>query len=83
MPSGSGYAHLSNISIELDRSGVGAGFAHSQDYRDDDPEAAHPRQPAGGPRVTFAASGSESGFVRESQDDEEDYHDSIGEARDR
>ena len=27
MPSGSGYAHLSNVSTELDRSGVGAGFA--------------------------------------------------------
>ena len=80
MPSGSGYAHLSNVSTELDRSGVGVGFAQTQDYRDDDPEAAQPPQPAGGPRVTFAASESESGFVREPEDDEEDYHDSIGEA---
>ena len=80
MPSGSGYAHLSNVCTELDRSGVGAGFVQAQDYRDGDPEAAQPLQPAGGPRVTFAASGSESGFVWESQDDEEDCHDSIGEA---
>ena len=39
-----------------------------------------PHKPAGGPRVIFAASGSESGFVRESQDDEEDHHVSIGDA---
>ena len=78
--SGSGYAHLSNVSTELDGSGVGAGFEQVQDYRGDDPEAAQPPNPAGGPRVTFAASGSESGFVREPGDDEEDYHDSISEA---
>ena len=51
MPSGSGYAHLSNVSTVLDRLGVGAGFAQSQDYRDDDPEAAQPLQPAGGTRL--------------------------------
>ena len=78
MPSGVGYAHLSNVCTELDRSGVGAGFAQALDCRDDDPEAAQPLQPAGGPRVTFAASGSESEFVWESQDDEEDYRASIG-----
>ena len=52
----------------------------AQDYRDDDPEAAQPPQPTGGPRITLAASGFEFGFVRESEDDEEDYHNSIGEA---
>ena len=31
MPSGSGYAHLSNVSTELDKPGVGAGFAQAQD----------------------------------------------------
>ena len=31
-------------------------------------------------RVTFAASGPQSGFVREPEDNEEEYHDSIGEA---
>ena len=36
--------------------------------------------PIGGPRVAFVAFGSESGFVREPKDDEEGYHDSIGEA---
>ena len=30
MPSGSGYAHLSNVCAELDRSGVGVGFAQAQ-----------------------------------------------------
>ena len=80
MPSGSGYDHLSNISSELDRSGVDAGFAQAQDYRDDDPEAVQPPQPAEGPRVTFAVSGSGSRFVRELEDDEEDFHDPIGEA---
>ena len=70
----------SNVSTELDRSGVGEGFAQAQDYRDDDPGAVQPPHPAGGPRVTFAASGSEFGFVRKPEDDEEDYHDSIGEA---
>ena len=79
MPPGSGYAHLSNVSTELDRSGVGSGFAQSQDYWDDDPEAAQPPQPAGGPRVNFAASGSESGFVRDPKDDEAYYYDSISE----
>ena len=64
MPSGSGYAHLSNISTEVDRSGVGAGFVQAQDYQDDDPEAADPPQSTGGPRITLAASGSECGFVR-------------------
>ena len=45
----------------------------------DSPESAQPQQPAGGPRVTSAASGSESSLVRESQDDVED-HVSIGDA---
>ena len=72
MPSGSGYALLSSVSTELDRSGLGAGFAQAQDYRDDDPEAAQPPQPTGGLRITLVASGSESGFVREPEDDEED-----------
>ena len=80
MPSGLGYDHLSHVSTGLDRSCVDAGFVQSQDYRDDDPEAAQPPQPAGGPRVTFAASGSESVFVREPEDEEEDDRDSIGEA---
>ena len=72
MPSGSGCALLSNVSTELDSSGVGAGFAQAQDYRDDDPEAEQSPQPTGGPRITFAASGSESGFVRELKDGEKD-----------
>ena len=80
MPSGSGYAHLSHVSTGLDRSGVGAGFEQSQDCRDDDPEAAQPPHPAGGPRVSFAASGSENVFVREPEDEEEDDRDSVGEA---
>ena len=80
MPSGSGYAHLSHVSTGLDRSSVCVGFVQSQNCRGDDPEAAQPTQPAGGPRVTFAASGSESVFVREPEDEEEDDRDSIGEA---
>ena len=79
MPSGLGYALLSTLSTELDRLGVGAGFAQAQDYRDDDPEAAYPPQPTCGPRITLAAYGFESGFV-ESEDDEEYYHYSIGKA---
>ena len=81
MPSGSGNAHLSRVSSGLDRSGVGAEFAQSQDLWIDDPEAAQPPQPSDGPRVSFAASGSEVGFVREPENEEEDDRDSIGESQ--
>ena len=80
MPSGSGYAHLSSVNNKSDRLGVGAGFAQSQDVPDYTPDDVQPPQPAGGPRVSFAANGYENVFVREPEDEEEDNRDSIGEA---
>ena len=80
MPSGSGFAHLSHVSLGVDRSDVGEGSAQSQDFFDDDPEAVQPPPPSVGP-VSFAASGSEVGFVREPEDEEEDDCDSIGESQ--
>ena len=57
MPTGSGYAHLSQVAYQSDRLGVGVGVAHSEDvqYAHED---AHPPQPSEGPRVSFAPSGS-------------------------
>ena len=82
MPLGSGYVHLSNVSDKLDRLGVGAGLRNLRiigwmflSLRN----LSSPQEGLG-PRVTFAASGSEFSFVRESQDDVEDHHDSIGDA---
>ena len=75
MPTGSGYAHLSGVSTESDRLGVGVQFAQSRDVPIGDPEDAQIPQPAGGPRVAFATSRSKSVFVREPEDEEEDDRD--------
>ena len=77
MPTGSGYAHLSQVTAQSDRLGVGVGVAHSQDvqYARED---AHPTQPSEGPRVAFAPSESENVCVREPEDEEDDDRDSVG-----
>ena len=77
MPTSSGYAHLSQVTAQSDRLGVGVGFAHSQDvqYARED---AHPSQPSEGPKVAFAPSESENVCVREPEDEEDDDRDSVG-----
>ena len=79
IPTNLGYAHLSHVSVQSDRLGVGAGVAHSQDVTYT-PEDAQPPQPSGESRVSFATSGSKNVCVREPEDEEEDARDSIGEA---
>ena len=61
------------------RLGVGAGVVYSQDVPYT-PEDAQPPQLSGGPRVSFATSGSENVCVKEPEDEEKDDRDSIGEA---
>ena len=72
MPSGLGYAHLSNVSGVSDMLGVGAEFEQAQDVPDCTAKDVQPPQLALGPRVSFAASGYENVLVREPEDEEED-----------
>ena len=65
MPTGS------HVSDQSDRLGVGVGAVQSQNVLYT-PEDAQPPQPSGGPRVSFAASGSEYVCVGEMKDEEED-----------
>ena len=81
MPPGSGFAHLTQVSHGPVRSAVGAGSEQSQDSLCEDPEAAQPPQPSAGPRVSFAASGSEVSFAQELEDEEDDDRDSVCEAQ--
>ena len=75
MPTSSGFAHLTQVSHGPVRSAVGARSAQSQDSLCEDPEAAQPPQPSAGPRVSFAASGSEVSFAQEPGDEEEEEDD--------